>query len=265
MTAPPPYEKQQVSERYGLSLEHHQDLLVLQNFHIALICDDSGSMNTTGTHYSLRSGGLQRTTRYGALCEKVEVLVELLSNLELSVDLWFLNRAAPVTNVRSAEQVRTAFVKSWPVGSTPLTEALDRVLAAAQADKPTLVVIFTDGEPDCRQSFFELLERKQAHISLVACTDQTNQMEWLDSLDGYFSHVDVTCDFARETEELQGSYRIADHLVKMLLGPILNKYCSMDANKAKVDTSHCRAKPNISDTKPNFCDSWRDPCFCVLV
>lgn len=200
-----------------------QDLQQLRGFDIVMICDDSGSMK-------------QRTengTRWSELKDSVEALVKLCVKLDPDgIDIEFLNRKGR-SNVKDAKSVKKLF-KDGPSGSTRLAEAFARAVAR-KSQRPMLIIIATDGEPDSMSSFVAQLRRRpeDVYVSFLACTDSEKEVAYLDRLDNELPRVDVLDDYFSEREQVrlvhpQADYTLGDHCARMLLGPVFEKYDNLD-------------------------------------
>lgn len=227
---------------YEISPLFQEDIHAIKKYDIVIICDDSGSMVEPSTYLSLKTNKMVTKTRWDELQETVENIVELCILLDDDgIDIWFLNRDFPIKNVTSKDTVMQLFNKK-PCGRTPLTRVTERVMMEP-SNKPKLILIITDGEPnnddgypDC-DNFLRLLKKRnvdQNRISILACTSSDSQMDWLERVDKEAKHVDVVDDYLTEREQIlkiQGqnfSYSHGDHILKMLLGPIFQKYDDLD-------------------------------------
>ncbi|CEP02732.1 unnamed protein product (mitochondrion) [Plasmodiophora brassicae] len=255
---PPPYESvvvpddrmerfRSLAAQYEIRDDFCRDLRQLENFEIVLLCDDSGSMSRTlgDDHVAGRDPFAPRKTRWDELRETVAVIVDFGTCFdENGVDVYFLNRA-PCYNVRSAAQVAEAF-RTGPTGFTPLTAAVQLILRqkiqALGESKPVLLVIATDGAPTDRQGnddvrgFQQCIKTlpKNVYVSFLACTDNDDDVAYLNKMDGKFDRVDVTDDYRSERAEIlkvQGSsfrFSFGDYVVKAMLGPIVDKFDKLD-------------------------------------
>lgn len=252
-SAPPAYNDQQFNGNVlnkgtllaGFCAEHkiapyiQEDLSILENYEIVIICDDSSSMLTP----------TENGTRWTELKAAVEIIVQFGGILdEDGVDIWFLNRSeTPYKNIRSIDQVRNLF-DDKPCGRTPLTATLKAVMDSPTT-KPKIIFIATDGvptnddgQPDT-DNFTKLLKNrnsKRNRITILTCTNDEYDTAFLNSLDDKIDDLDVTDDYITEKNiilKIQGSnfqYSYGDHIIKMLLGAVLNKYD--DLNEKKIRT-----------------------------
>jgi len=134
-----------------------------------------------------------------------------------------------------------------PSGSTPLTECLQGVARAVEGERPVLLFIMTDGEPNggagpfC-QEVSRIVKKKSTSqtikIQIMACTDDDEAVGWLNDLDGRFTEVDVTDDYYSERAEVlsarkTGKFTRGDWLIKAMLGPISSKFDAWDEAAGK--------------------------------
>merc|ERR1711963_355187 len=124
-----------------------------------------------------------------------------------------------------------------PTGTTSLTEVLMQFVREVGGERPVLLFILTDGEPDDgRRSFISELERivtkkSTRHtfkVQIMACTGDTEAIGYLNEIDQKFESVDVTDDYYSEREQILKTGRTAvftrgDWCMKAMLGPISTK------------------------------------------
>jgi len=230
-----------IAERYEIRPDWVERLRALEDFDIVALCDDSGSMNTAAVGGGGGGPFAPRTTRWGELRQTVSIVVDLATTLsDAGVDVHFLNRP-PILGARSAHDVQVAFDHAPPAGFTPLTRALQAVLAR-QGERPLLVLVATDGQPtDDRGNvdiprFVAALRAKapQVFVQIMACTDDDASVAYLADVDRGVPRVDVTDDFATERAEIlrkQGRgfrFSFGDYVVKALLGPVDPVFDTLD-------------------------------------
>jgi hypothetical protein len=241
--------------KYEISPTFQEDIDAIRKYDIVVIADDSGSMAEPSEYLSYRTNKFVKKTRWDELCETIEVITELAILLDDDgIDLWFLNVAEPVRNITSKQTIMENFDRR-PQGRTPLTRVLSRVMQEQSASgKPKLILIATDGEPntddgydDCK-NFLNLLKTRDVNmnrVGILACTTSDKQMKWLARVDIEAKHVDVIDDFLSEREQIikvQGkgfTYSHGDHILKMLLGPILQKYDDLDEKPLRKQHCNC--------------------------
>jgi hypothetical protein len=241
--APGGFDEQRMQKLRSLAqrLEIRPDfvarLRALEGFAIAVICDDSGSMNTPVAAAPGASPFATRATRWTELMETVSTVVELATCLaDRGVDVHFLNRP-PMLGVVHAQQVQAAFQHAPPQGFTPLTRALQYVLAAnreALRERKLLLLIATDGQPTDDngnvniEGFLQALRLKPAacFVQIMACTDDEASVAYLNEADSSIERLDVTDDYRSERSEVQRAqgagfaFSFGDYVVKSLLAPV---------------------------------------------
>lgn len=137
-----------VLRQFDVSAVEAKDLLLLEDFEIACICDDSGSMRRPAVPVRERTLGKASLTRWQAMKETLSLMIEIGNCFDASgIDIFFLNRS-DITRVKSPHDsmFRNAFMQD-PRGGTPLTETLRRVAHKFDQERPVLLFILTDGEP----------------------------------------------------------------------------------------------------------------------
>lgn len=264
-------ELQVVLDKFDVSIAEPAELLVLRDYEIVVIVDDSGSMQWPASIQDQEKYGITSTaqirsqhqaeqtlrkldelrrqdppikSRWDELQETLALIIDMGSVFDASgIDLFFLNRGE-LSNVASSEA--SAFKASFgklPSGSTPLTEALRKVVTKCGGSKPVLLFIMTDGEPDGGKAAFchELRRvvnkestRLTFRIQIMACTGEDDAIGWLDDIDKEFDEIDVTDDYFSELvqilkkERTQKKFTRGDWCAKAMLGPITSKFDLMD-------------------------------------
>lgn len=252
---------QQILNRFEVSIADANDLAVLEDYEIVMILDDSGSMDASSKPPEQRSLMQASTTRWEELKETASLLVDLACCFDKSgVDCFFLNRGF-IDGVRSAQDPRLVHAfQNPPSGRTPLTEALQLVAQHCGGERPILLVIFTDGEPNGGVRNFErelkrLVTKKSTNatikVQIMACTADEASVGYLNDIDERFRAVDVTDDYYSEMLEVVKKARTkkqftrGDWLMKAMLGPISSKFDEMDetgkkqAHRKYCDDSDC--------------------------
>lgn len=253
--------------KYEISPLFQEDIECVKKYDIHVIADDSGSMVEPSEYLSFRTNKFVKKTRWDELQETVEVITELAILLDDDgIDLWFLNVRDPIKNVTCRETIMKQFNRV-PRGRTPLTSVLRRVMQEPSVSgKPKLILIITDGEPnnddgyDDSDNFLRLLKSRDVdnnRVSILACTSSDTHMQWLNRVDEEAKHVDVIDDYLTERTQIlnvQGSsfsYSHGDHILKMLLGPVLQKYDDLDEKPIKKPTGSVSL--NRRNKKQNDC------------
>ena len=117
-----------------------------------------------------------------------------------------------------------------------------------------------DGEPtddngyDQKEEFKTFLRNvdpEQFKFGILACTTDDNVVEFLNDIDRTVDKVDVLDDYASEYKEVikvQGpkfQYTFGDHVVRLMLGPIMQKYDDMDEKKFESSSKSSTKNKNI--------------------
>eukprot|EP01061_Rhynchopus_euleeides_P013794 TRINITY_DN2396_c0_g1_i1.p1 TRINITY_DN2396_c0_g1~~TRINITY_DN2396_c0_g1_i1.p1 ORF type:complete len:325 (+),score=120.13 TRINITY_DN2396_c0_g1_i1:50-976(+) len=241
---PPTYapgDIEAVLGKYDITIAKADDMHVLQNYKIVFIADDSGSMRLSATNG-------RRMTRWEELQGTLSMLVEVSSAISkgIGIDVHFLNRGG-VMNVQPNDSRLQQALQAPPQGGTPLVECLSKLLRHYNQGKPVLFIIATDGEPSEGPRAFKQLVTQVVQgklfpngnttfkFQIMACTDDDDEVGWLDKLDRKFKDVDVTDDFETERRQVlrTGRKRFSrgDYLTKALLGPISTALDGLDESK----------------------------------
>ena len=230
------------ASKYQIAPQYISKLRSLIGWDIVIICDDSGSMASTSDAFPSTDPFAPKFSRWDELKMIVEQIMGIANVLDDDgTDLYFLNRGV-VRNVKSHDQVAQLF-SAPPNGSTPLTSTFQQVIADKKAtlgEKNLLVVIITDGVPDGGNqgiaAFTQALtsKPKNVHVSIAACTDDVNVMNYLNEMDGKIPFVDIVDDYQSERAQIlavQGKnfpFSHGDRVVKILLGSIDPYFDAMD-------------------------------------
>lgn len=270
-----------ILNRFEISIASAQDLVSLEDYEIVIIVDDSGSMSLPAVPPAQRQLGQVSTTRWDELRETVTQIVDIGCCFDASgVDLFFLNRG-DVKGVRGSTDPRLAGAfRSGPSGGTPLTETMRRVAVACGGERPVLLFVLTDGEPNGGvQAFHRELSRlvkKQStpytfRVQIMACTGDENAVGYLDQIDEEFEEVDVTDDYYSEMiQVLKVARRVnkftrGDWCMKAMLGPISKKFDDLDEKKGPVILGRERVPDFFKSNTVNLeeqcrCSSCNDAC-----
>lgn len=236
-----------VLARFEISIAEANELVILQDYEIVIIADDSGSMRSNAAPANMRKIGGQNPTRWDELKATVSEMVELATCFDESgIDVFFLNRQ-PLLGVKSSTD--PGFVASFqapPTGSTPLTETLQRVAARTAGERPVLLFILTDGEPNGGKAPFAQAVRNvtskasasKVRIQVMACTAEDDEIGWLNDLDHELKELDVTDDYFSEKQEvlragLAPKFTRGDWAMKAMLGPVSRKFDAWDERLGK--------------------------------
>lgn len=246
---PPPYYQGSRGERINRLLEQHEiDILfgeklsILEDFEIVLLLDDSGSMNSP-----LSDGG-KHATRWDELKSVVNIVIDIATIFDNSgVDIYFLNRRS-LLNVKQFSYL-DSILNQLPNGRTPLTSKCQEIFDNYHnCSKNVLLVIATDGIPtdpsgnqDTKNFKKCLLEKNHSkfYVSFLACSDQDEDVAYLNKLDKKVPNVDTLDDYLSELKEVKSAqgkhfkYSLGDHICRLLLGPICPELDSLDEKKIK--------------------------------
>eukprot|EP01064_Diplonema_japonicum_P029048 TRINITY_DN4608_c0_g1_i3.p1 TRINITY_DN4608_c0_g1~~TRINITY_DN4608_c0_g1_i3.p1 ORF type:complete len:281 (+),score=64.21 TRINITY_DN4608_c0_g1_i3:40-882(+) len=235
---------QSILTKYEITIAEANDLVALEGYDIVFILDDSGSMTLSSEPASRRKLGQKSKTRWEELGETVKLVAELACVFDDDgIDLHFLNRPA-LKGIKSGDDATLlAALSTPPSGGTPLTETVERVVREYGAsEKPVLMLIATDGEPNGGPGRFthlvtDVINKKITQVTfkfqILACTADDDAVSWLDTFDKQFAAVDVTDDYYSERDQVLRSKRCttfsrADWVIKALLGPVSSKFDAWD-------------------------------------
>jgi hypothetical protein len=224
-----------------------EHLEALDDYEIVIIADDSGSMATVSY-----SGSGVRTTRWQELKSTISILIDLATIFDSNgVDVHFLNRD-PILNIKSAKELDSIFAIP-PRGPTPLVPALRNVLSTTSR-LTRLIFIATDGEPTTSDGKSNIPQFKQVlkverdaqrnYVTILACTDNDDTMEYLNNWDKQIPHLDVVDDYASELREIQRCQGIdfkfsqGDYVVKTLIGAIDPFFDKLDEYRVRPDGTY---------------------------
>eukprot|EP00428_Durinskia_dybowskii_P027857 CAMPEP_0170238620 /NCGR_PEP_ID=MMETSP0116_2-20130129/19066_1 /TAXON_ID=400756 /ORGANISM="Durinskia baltica, Strain CSIRO CS-38" /LENGTH=278 /DNA_ID=CAMNT_0010489435 /DNA_START=25 /DNA_END=861 /DNA_ORIENTATION=+ len=243
-----------ILRRFDVTIAEASDLVILSDYEIAIIVDDSTSMKSSADPVSQRVLGQKPRTRWDEVKATASLLIEIANCFDSSgVDVFFLNRRAAlgVKSERDATIVK-AFADP-PNGPTPLSDCLEQVAARMVGERPVLLFILTDGEPDGgRQtvigSIRKLLKsdacKRQLRIQIMACTPDESEIAWMNEVDHEFSEVDVTDDYHAEKLEVEQAGRAkrftrGDWCMKALLGMVSSKFDGWDEKRRITNLAKC--------------------------
>ena len=218
-----------------------EKLDILSQYEIVCLIDDSGSMNTPLSNS-------QYATRWDELKSVVNIVIKIATIFdEDGIDINFLNRYNH-KNVKDLNQVEN-ILRDKPYGLTPLNQNLIKILEEYQySEKPVLIVIATDvvptdyyGHSDLPSFKTSLMNKNHSkfYVSFLACSDQEEDVGYLNKLDVKVPNIDTLDDYQSELKEVleaQGSqfkYTFGDHVIRLLLGPLCEELDKLDEKKKK--------------------------------
>eukprot|EP01061_Rhynchopus_euleeides_P047862 TRINITY_DN988_c0_g1_i2.p1 TRINITY_DN988_c0_g1~~TRINITY_DN988_c0_g1_i2.p1 ORF type:complete len:307 (+),score=129.12 TRINITY_DN988_c0_g1_i2:38-922(+) len=240
----------EVLSRHNITIADANDLVLLQGYEIVIIADDSGSMSLSSVPQNQRRLGQREPSRWEELGGTLQMVVELATCFDKDgLDIFFLNRPS-LHGIKSRDDPSlVAALAQPPAGGTPLTETLQNVVArfSGSSEKPVLLLIATDGEPNGGPNRFMSTIRDVIHkkttrttfkFQILACTDDESQIGWLNVFDAEFDAVDVTDDYHSEKQEVMRTgkcptFNRGDWIIKALLGPISTKFDAWDEPNAR--------------------------------
>jgi hypothetical protein len=226
---------------------------VLASCEIVMLCDDSDSMNKAIAEEGTDPFALKRSTRWQELKKLAAIIIDFVTAINPNgLDIYFLNRPA-IRNVTNIAGLQSTF-NAPPNGGTPLIGALRQIYvdkSIIPTNKNLLIIVITDGEPTdgSREDLYWTLINKQpnVHISFAECTDNAEDMEYLDQWDGRIKNFDNTDDYREELARVkmvqgqQFKFDFTDYVIKILLATFVRWYFNLD---------QVRVAPNISLPSP---------------
>ena len=233
--------------KFKINISNLQRLAKLKDFKIALILDDSSSMNTV----SLLD---EKITRWNELFNFVKIAIEIITLFnQTGCDVHFLNSDS-IINVKSVDQLSEVF-ENKPLGLTPLSSILKNVVAEnppeSLGSKKLLIIIVTDGEPTNNLGDVDIAEFKKILLNrpdfcftnIVACTDDVTSIGYLNGLDIELPRLDVIKDYKTEENEIKSVQRsdfqfaYGDYVTKAIIGSVFPELDSLDEfNSTNVDS-----------------------------
>jgi len=266
-SAPPavydPLQQELISfaSKYQVAPQYISKLRKLIGWDIVILCDDSGSMSSTSDAFLSTDPIARKFSRFDELKMIVDQIMSIASVLdEDGIDLYFLNRGV-VKNVKNLDLVAQLF-NAPPSGSTPLVRTFNQVIAdkvATLGEKNLLVIIITDGVPDEGIAAFTHAvssKPKNVHVSIAACTDDDNVMNYLNKMDGGIPFVDIVDDYQNELKQIlavQGKsfpFSHGDWVCKILLGSIDPYFDAMDEQPVDIETGEVKKVSTLMTRTP---------------
>lgn len=218
-------------------------LQILANCKIVMLCDDSSSMQTPIAEEASDPFAQKTSTRWAELKKLAAACINVVTCINpQGLDLYFLNRE-PVIGVTETSRLVGMF-QQLPNGSTPLRRALQDIYAATSSvpdSQQILILVIGDGEDSdaSRDQFYQTCcaKRSNVHLSFAECTDDPDDMEWLDEFDNKIPNFDNTDDFRAERERVrqqQGPtfpFTYTHYVIKILLATFVKYYFKLDQQK----------------------------------
>ncbi|KAJ3393196.1 HBS1-like protein [Entophlyctis sp. JEL0112] len=270
-TAPPTYQEttanadarlarlRELVQRHEISNLMALKLRRLESYNIVVIADDSGSMRCKSTAGLTAADPFARTrTRWDELKETLAIVTEVATVLdEDGIDIFFLNRK-PLRNITGpCLELEQAFAMP-PEGYTPITRVLRAVLREKWHSvdrgerKKLLILIATDGQPTTETGSIDkdglknVLVNERGRpgdvpVTFLVCTDDDDEIQYLNEWDNVIRDLDVVDDFyteRRQIRDVQGHgfpFSRGDWVCKMLLGSVDPEIDALD--ERRVDAS----------------------------
>jgi hypothetical protein len=233
---------------------------VLSTCEIVLLCDDSDSMAQAIAEEGTNPFAIKRSTRWLELMRLASVIIEFVTAINPNgLDIYFLNRET-IRNVNNSLGLQAVF-NAPPSGGTPLIRKLNQVYMDKRnfisQNRKLLVVVITDGEPtdgtrnDLFDKLVEITRSGNVHVSFAECTDNAEDMEYLDAWDGNIRNFDNTDDYREELQRVkmcqgqQFKFDYTDYVIKILLATFVRWYFNLDQSKVYDPRN------NINNANPN--------------
>jgi len=233
---------EKVLKRFEVTVAKADELTVIEGHQMVIIADDSGSMANPSVPPAKRKPGVDSSTRWDELRATISSIVDVTACFDSSgVDVFFLNREA-VAGVKDSSDPRLvqAF-ETPPDGTTPLLEAMELVTSRLSRERPVLLFLLTDGEPNGGPEPVEAaLKKLVAHgggpkicVQIMVCTPDDEEVEWLNALDRDTEGLDVTDDYHTEQQEVlmfnkASQFTRGDWVMKAVLGTVSKKFDDWD-------------------------------------
>lgn len=219
---------------------------VLSTCEIVLLCDDSDSMNNPIAEEGTDPFAPKKSTRWLELKKLAAVIIEFVTAINSNgLDIYFLNREK-ICNVNTLAGLQSVF-SAAPNGGTPLITSLNKVyldkINNVNQNRKLLIVVIGDGEAsdgsrqDLYNKLIEITDNGNIHISFAECTDNAEDMEYLDQWDGCIKNFDNTDDYREElmrVKTIQGAqfkFDFTDYIIKILLATFVRWYFNLDQVK----------------------------------
>jgi hypothetical protein len=228
---------------------------VLSMCEVVLLCDDSDSMSKPIAEEGTDAFAPKRSTRWLELKKLASIVIDFVTSINpAGLDIYFLNRPC-LTNVTSTAGLQGVFSMP-PNGGTPLIGALNRIYKDKEnvpLNRNLLIVVITDGEPNDtanpRADLYNTLvnKRSNVHISFAECTDNAEDMEYLDAFDCAIRNFDNTDDYREELNRVkmvqgqQFKFDFTDYVIKILLATFVRWYFQLD--QVKVAQNYLQPTP----------------------
>lgn len=246
---------------------------ILSICEIVLLCDDSDSMSNPIAEEGTDPFAPKRSTRWLELKKLASVIIEFVTAINPSgLDIYFLNRekVCGVTTLAGLQSVFSAV----PNGSTPLIGSLKRIYAEkinyVSSKRKLLIITITDGEPtdgsraDLFNTLVNITKSGNVHVSFCECTDNADDMEYLDAWDGCIKNFDNSDDYREElgrVKAIQGAqfkFDYTDYVIKILLATFVRWYFNLDQVKVSSGVNSIVNYNQGKQFSPNYQPQYPD-------
>jgi hypothetical protein len=216
-----------------------------------MLVDDSGSMSSKivepGAQMNLFSSVQNQKTRWMEAQQAAVTLVNMITAVptEHTFDVWFLNRGK-VLNVTKPADLEQPF-NTQPAGGTPLISSFRSIFntydALARKGTHVLILALSDGEPSSSDGTIGDLvyaltnKHRLFHVSFIQCSDNEDEMAFMDTLDGRVFNFHNSDDYRLEMTRVknqQGSnykYTYTDYIISAVLSTFIPSYFLLDQNR----------------------------------
>jgi len=217
---------------------------VLLKCKVVMLCDDSSSMNSPIAEEGNDPFAQKKTTRWFELKKLAAALIEFITAVNPDgLDIYFLNRKH-IFGVKDMSGLQSVF-SDLPDGKTPLIRKLKQIYddnIDNLGDKQLLIIVATDGEPtdgsrnDLFNRLVQITSNGNVHVSFAECTDNEEDMEYLDRWNRLIKNFDNTDDYReelRKVKQTQGQnfkFDYTDYVIKILLATFIRWYFNLDQN-----------------------------------
>jgi len=211
--------------RYEVPLGLLNKLLILTEWDLHFIIDDSGSMsmNSDGDcsdfgnymtlNYHKKNGVI---TRWEEVQNNVHNMLDILAYIPINITVSYMNRKvvhmfkrngdSPDVFKENSHKAIMAEFKSGPNGGTPTDSALQSALSSHKVK--TLTYLFTDGEPNNGAKSVEnvIASRKNVSnmpVTFISCTNEDSATEWMKGIDEKYENIAELDDFKDERVEIE--------------------------------------------------------------
>ncbi len=215
------------------------------------VIDNSGSMNHVLKHTPLNSsefGGVVK--RKNELQEFVKLTIPFLAlDAEDGIDFWFLNDryGQPGPEVLPNVHVWNTVKDYLDIanGRTPLIGTLEKIFkhySNTIEEEGILLIVSTDGDPTdgSPKDLYALLKNRKhpekCIVNFLVCTDNDQDVDYLNKIDAECPYVDVTDDYFSERNEVLKARKVKmftynDYIAKACIGAASKEIDEADEKK----------------------------------